>query len=125
HRLYIHRFHSMAYFLEFLKAVTGEELGPSELLRRGERIWNLYKLLNVRVGLTRRDDQAPAAWFEPKKIGDREFLLMDYYRSTHITREDTERMLTEYYEARGWDKNTGVPTPAKLKELALEDFDSR
>jgi len=26
HRLYIHRFHSMAYFLEFLKAVTGEEL---------------------------------------------------------------------------------------------------
>jgi len=100
-------------------------LGPSELLRRGERIWNLYKLLNVRVGLTRRDDQAPAAWFEPKKIGDREFLLMDYYRSTHITREDTVRMLTEYYEARGWDKNTGVPTPAKLKELALEDFDSR
>jgi aldehyde:ferredoxin oxidoreductase len=122
HRLYIHRFQSMSYFLEFLKAVTGQELSASDLLRRGERIWNLQKLLNVRVGLGRSDDRAPEKWFEPKKIGDREFPLMDYYRKTRISREDTERMLSEYYEARGWDKETGVPTSAKLKELRLEDF---
>jgi aldehyde:ferredoxin oxidoreductase len=29
-------------------------------------------------------------------------------------------MLDEYYEARGWDKKTGIPTPEKLRELALE-----
>jgi len=30
-----------------------------------------------------------------------------------------EAMLDEYYEARGWDKDTGVPTLKKLKELEL------
>ncbi|GAH43977.1 unnamed protein product, partial [marine sediment metagenome] len=30
-----------------------------------------------------------------------------------------EAMLDEYYEARGWDKHTGIPTSKKLKELEL------
>jgi len=37
-----------------------------------------------------------------------------------ISRQDLDMMLDEYYEARGWDKN-GIPTPAKLQELGLED----
>ena len=31
-----------------------------------------------------------------------------------------EQMLDEYFTLRGWDKNTGVPTKEKLKELGLE-----
>jgi len=31
---------------------------------------------------------------------------------------DQEKMLKEYYQERGWDEN-GVPTPGKLRELAL------
>jgi len=30
-------------------------------------------------------------------------------------------MLDEYYEARGWDKNTGFPTREKLEELDLKE----
>jgi aldehyde:ferredoxin oxidoreductase len=30
-----------------------------------------------------------------------------------------EKMLPEYYELRGWDKE-GVPTKEKLRELGLE-----
>jgi len=29
-------------------------------------------------------------------------------------------MLNEYYEARGWDPETGKPSKGKLRELALE-----
>jgi aldehyde:ferredoxin oxidoreductase len=29
-------------------------------------------------------------------------------------------MLDNYYEVRGWDKKTGIPTAAKLKELGLD-----
>jgi aldehyde:ferredoxin oxidoreductase len=29
-------------------------------------------------------------------------------------------MLDEYYEARGWDVNTGIPTKEKLQELGLD-----
>ena len=30
-------------------------------------------------------------------------------------------MKEEYYQLRGWDKETGVPTKEKLTELGLED----
>ena len=29
------------------------------------------------------------------------------------------QMLDDYYEARGWDRKTGVPTDAKIAELGL------
>jgi aldehyde:ferredoxin oxidoreductase len=28
--------------------------------------------------------------------------------------------LDDYYDERGWDKESGIPTPEKLKELGLE-----
>jgi aldehyde:ferredoxin oxidoreductase len=33
-----------------------------------------------------------------------------------------EAMLDDYYELRGWDKETGIPTRKKLKELDLSDI---
>ncbi|MBN1615621.1 MAG: hypothetical protein JW950_14255, partial [Deltaproteobacteria bacterium] len=35
--------------------------------------------------------------------------------------DEVNRMLDDYYEARGWDRKTGVPTEAKIMELGLED----
>jgi len=32
---------------------------------------------------------------------------------------DVSRMLPEYYELRGWDKN-GVPTPEHLKKIGID-----
>jgi aldehyde:ferredoxin oxidoreductase len=34
---------------------------------------------------------------------------------------DLEPMLDEYYRLRGWDLETGWPTPEKLRELNLEE----
>jgi len=122
HRLYIHRFYSIDIFLELFAAVTGVKATPHELLRKGERVWNLAKLINVRVGFGRKDDQPPPAWFEPKKTRDGEVSIMDYYKTTALTQKDLECMLDDYYDERGWEKKTGAPTSAKLKELGLEDF---
>ena len=33
--------------------------------------------------------------------------------------EDAARALDLYYEMRGWDKKTGVPTAGKLHELGI------
>jgi aldehyde:ferredoxin oxidoreductase len=122
HRLYIHRFHSMDYFLEFYEAITGEEIDAVELLKRGERAWNMQKQLNVRLGFGREHDAAPESWFEPMKAGTKELPMMDYYQQKIITKTDTERMLDEYYEVRGWDRNSGAPLPQNLKALGLEKF---
>ena len=122
HRLYIHRFHSMDYFLEFYRTVTGEKIDAAGLLRRGERAWNMQKQLNVRLGFGREHDAAPDLWFEPMKSGPKEQPMMDYYKREIITRTRTEEMLDEYYAARGWDRETGFPLPEQLEALDLNDF---
>ncbi len=38
-----------------------------------------------------------------------------------LDREKFEGMKDEYYEKRGWDKATGIPTREKLEELGLKD----
>ena len=122
HRLYIHRFHSMEYFRDFFAAVTGIEKSASELYQDGERIWNLYKMLNTKIGFDRKDDEPPSAWFDPLKMGDKEIPLMDYYRRKEITPKDLDEVLDEYYMERGWDVGSGNPTADKIKSLDLEGF---
>ena len=76
----------------------------------------------MRLGFDRKDDQPPGVWFDPIKRGDKEFHLMDYYKTHIITEDEMARILDDYYEERGWEKDSGAPTLAKLKELGLEDL---
>jgi len=125
HRLYVHRFQSMDSFCELLAIITGMEFSGRELLKVGERNWNLQKVLNARAGQTRKDDEPPEVWFTPLKGKDgKEYPLMDYFRTKNLTREDVDKYLDEYYDERGWDIKTGLPTPEKLDELGLPGFDS-
>jgi len=78
------------------------------LLKAGERIWNLERLFNQKAGLTGSDDTLPKRILEePIPAGP----------SKGKTNQLSE-LLTEYYKARGWDEK-GVPTSKKLKELGL------
>jgi aldehyde:ferredoxin oxidoreductase len=120
YRLYIYRFYSIRDIADFYSAVTGIDITPAGLLKAGERAWNLYKLLNVSVGYNRKDDKPPKGWFTPIEERDgTEHYLTDYYRTKVLTKEDFEKMLDEYYDERGWDIKTGIPTPSKLEELGL------
>ena len=38
-----------------------------------------------------------------------------------IEREDFKKLKSEYYELRGWDVESGLPTESKLQELELGD----
>ena len=107
---------------ELYSAATGIAKSPEELLKDAERAFNLAKALNVREGFTRKDDRFPDRWFEPLKRPDRgeELVLMDYFGKKRITREDTEQMLSDYYDEHGWDVEKGIPTKEKLIELGLE-----
>jgi aldehyde:ferredoxin oxidoreductase len=42
-------------------------------------------------------------------------------RNMVISRKMLDYMLDQYYEFRGWDKQTGIPLREKLIELDLED----
>lgn len=117
----IARFYHVNTFAEFYTMLTGMEISASELMRAGERSWNLYKVLNVRAGFAREDDRPPKIWFTPLKGPQgQEYPLVDYHHTKALTEEDFDSLLEDYYDERGWDKKTSIPTPEKLEELGLE-----
>lgn len=119
---YLHRFYGTDGIAELYSALTGIETDGTQLMKVAERSWNVYKLLNVRAGFSRKDDVAPDMWFTPLKGLGKEFPLQDYLRTTELSRADLEGYLDDYYAERGYDKQTGVPTVEKLKELGLESM---
>jgi len=112
----------MKALAECYSALTGMEITPQELKKTGERIMNLYKILNVREGFNREDDRPPDALFTPIQTPEGEQRLEDYYRKKTYSKEDCEELLDNYYEDRGWDIKKGIPTKKKLKDLGLEEF---
>ena len=94
--------------LELLNAGLGLDWTMADLLRCGERAWNLKRAINHRLGLTRANDKLPKALLKPYENGGSAGYV-----------PPVQEMLTAYYVARGWDEITGRPTPAKLQELGL------
>lgn len=98
-------------YARHLSALTGFSFDKDKLLEAGERIWNLQRAFNARVGFSRKDDRLPhRLTAEPLPNGPAKGSVV------HL-----ERMVDEYYEARGWDKTTGWPTREKLKALGLDN----
>lgn len=42
-------------------------------------------------------------------------------RGALASREKMSRILDDYYQLRGWDRKTGIPTRKKLEDLGLRD----
>lgn len=94
-----------------LSAVAGETVEPVDLLRTGERIWNLERLFNLRAGFTRADDTLPRRLLlEPVPDGP---------SKGHVV--NLSPMLEEYYTRRRWDAN-GIPTAETLAGLEIESL---
>jgi len=94
-------------YAEMISAGTGIELSGRDLLKVGERIYNLERLFNIREGITGKDDTLPPRFFKPLPEGN------SRNRVVHL-----DEMLKEYYKLRGWDKD-GKPTKDTLKKLDL------
>jgi aldehyde:ferredoxin oxidoreductase len=98
---------------ELLTATTGWSWTGKDVQQVGERIVNAERLLNARWGITRRDDTLPSRFLE-EPAGP-----PDSPSAGSIV--ELSLMLEEYYNVRGWNLATGLPTAAKLRELGLED----
>ena len=102
-------------YVQLISHATGWEFGVADFRKCGERIYNLMRAYCVREGITREHDTLPGRLMEdPLPAGPAEGMVID---------KDTLEMLKDaYYDMRGWDKETGKPTPEKLTELDLEDL---
>jgi aldehyde:ferredoxin oxidoreductase len=95
--------------LALVNAACGYDMAMEDLIRCGERAWNLKRVINNQLGLTRADDTLPKAFLVPFPDGGSAGYVPDF-----------DAMMEAYYAARGWDPRTGRPTPQKLAELSLE-----
>ena len=97
---------------ELLQAAIGMAITDEEVRRAGERIVNAERMINARFGIDRTDDTLPRRFLdEPAGPSD---------SPSAGSVVELEPMLDEYYAARGWDVETGLPTGEKLAELGLE-----
>ena len=119
-RMQVASLYSAKILSELYSAATGIEKSTEDIVRAGERALNIYKAINVKEGFTRKDDAFPKRWFTPLKHAEEELVLRDYTTNEPVTEQDLEKMLDSYYDEKGWDIKTGIPTRQKLTELGLD-----
>ena len=98
--------------VEMVRAATGWDSSLWELAKAGERAMTLARLFNIREGFTDADDILPKRFHEPFLTGP--------IAGVAPTPEQLERAKRDYYEMMGWDRQTGVPSRAKVQELDIE-----
>ena len=96
------------HIANLVNAAAGWDWTAADLLQTGERLFNLKRLINLRLGITGADDTLPQRLLtEPRPSGGAAGVL-----------PDLDTMLVEYYGVRGWTPE-GVPSAARLEALSL------
>ena len=104
--------HFLAYeddqSLAILRAVTGWDMTPEEMVTTAHRGLTLARLFNLREGFGRDDDRLPPRFSAPLP------------RHAGLSREQQDEIVTDYYVEQGWDPTTGVPTAETIRALEIE-----
>ncbi len=92
-----------------VNTAMGWDWDAEDILQAGERLFNLKRLVNLRLGITAADDTLPQRFLnEPRPSGGAEGVL-----------PNLDLILGDYYRARSWTPE-GIPTPERLEILGLE-----
>lgn len=91
-----------------LNGACGKDWSEEDLLRIGERIWNIERRFNELAGLTGADDTLPKRLLEtPAPSGTAKGRVCEL-----------DKMKKEYYELRGWNPDGSIPE-SLLNELGI------
>jgi len=112
HTLYLRMLYDLKDMADIYEGVTGVKVDEKGMKKIADRIWTLERAFIVREGITRKDDFLVGRYMdEPMHGGPLDGLAFD--------REKWNKMLDEYYEIVGWNKD-GIPTRATLERLGLK-----
>ncbi len=103
--------YSQEQIRDIVQGVTGWNCSLFELMKVGERALAMARVFNAREGFIAKDDVAHWRFSTPFESGPAE--------GVYIPEEAMDKALKLYYEMRGWDQDSGVPTAGKLHELGL------
>jgi aldehyde:ferredoxin oxidoreductase len=94
-------------FVSVTNPITGWDWTADDIMKAGERIYNLERLYINREGIDGKDDTLPKRLLEEP--------MPEGAAKGHVV--ELQQMLEEYYRIRGWVN--GRPTEEKLKELEI------
>jgi aldehyde:ferredoxin oxidoreductase len=92
---------------KMLAAVTGIDRTFAENVGSFESAWTLERAIRVREGQRREHDWFIDATFEANK--------------SWASKEVFSKVLDDYYKARGWAVDSGIPTRTQLEKLGMKD----
>jgi aldehyde:ferredoxin oxidoreductase len=95
--------------VDLINTACGLDWDIAEMMRAGERAWNLKRVINNRLGVNKSNDRIPKPLLEPLPDGGAAGYVIDI-----------DAMLERYYQVRGWDPVTGYPSSQTLKRLDLD-----
>lgn len=95
----------------WVECCLGIPYSPEDLIKAGERSFNLRRLCNVALGITRKDDRLPPRLLSHPRPSGRATGSLPFLGE----------MLHEYYALRGWDQE-GLPTLHTLERLGLHEY---
>jgi aldehyde:ferredoxin oxidoreductase len=114
-----------------LSSVTGRDITEGELIRIGERVFNLQRSILAREGHRGRGHDTlheafhtrPLKWSvqDPECLAPGKDSEVISRKGAVVDRSEFEAMKDEYYALRGWDVATGLQTSAVLTDLGLRD----
>jgi aldehyde:ferredoxin oxidoreductase len=108
-------YHEVEDVAKLYSYVTGFEVSAEQMAAAAERINILARLINVREGLTRKDDTLP--W----KVLNEPIPDEGPVKGAIVTEQELNLLIDDYYAVRGYSKQ-GVPTVEKLKALGMDDL---
>jgi len=85
-------------YAEFYSAVTGIETTLDELLQRSRDLYDLTRAINMKLGVSRKDDYPPERVFNLA-------MTEGPHAGKILKREDYDAILDIYYQKRGWTKD--------------------
>ena len=98
---------------DLYSAVTGIEVTFDDLIEMSENYWDLQKAYNLREGATHDDDSVPERFVtEEIRIADKKVM-------PPLDKAYVRELMDDYYEERGWDRKTGIPSKEKLARLGI------
>ncbi|MCF8068173.1 MAG: aldehyde ferredoxin oxidoreductase family protein [Desulfobacterales bacterium] len=94
--------------VNWLNMITGREMKIEDVMSVGERVFNLKRLYNTRIGINKKDDLLPPRFLSRNRLGE------------GLTNQlpPMDQLLNDYYEYRGWNKD-GQPTDKTINNLKL------
>jgi aldehyde:ferredoxin oxidoreductase len=98
----------VSMFSNLLSLSTGVKFSPREMLNTGERIHLLERYLNVREGITRKDDTLPERFLREGRLADKQKRVVPL-----------DALLDKYYVMRGYTLS-GIPTKETLQKHHIE-----